>query len=59
MAALLLRQGPDMCDSLGRHPDLSTTSWLALVDGANHQIERIKFKARKREVKVTIVVGTS
>jgi hypothetical protein len=26
------------------------------VDGANHQIERIKFEARKRAIKVTIVV---
>jgi hypothetical protein len=31
-------------------------TWVALVDGANHQIERIKLEARKREVKVTIVV---
>ena len=31
-------------------------AWVALVDGANHQIERIKLEARKREVKVTIVV---
>ena len=31
-------------------------TWVALVDGANHQIERIKFEARKRKVKVTIVV---
>ena len=26
------------------------------MDGANHQIERIRFEARKREVKVTIVI---
>ena len=31
-------------------------TWVALVDGANHQIERIKFEARKRAIKVTIVV---
>ncbi len=31
-------------------------TWVALVDGANHQIERIKFEARKRKVKVTIIV---
>jgi hypothetical protein len=31
-------------------------TWVALVDGANHQIDRIKFEARKREVNVTIVV---
>ncbi len=30
--------------------------WVALVDGANHQIQRIKFEARKRNVNVTIVV---
>jgi hypothetical protein len=30
---------------------------IALVDGANHQIDRITFEARKRELKVTIVVG--
>jgi len=30
--------------------------WVALVDGANHQIDRIRFEARKREIKVTIVV---
>jgi hypothetical protein len=31
-------------------------SWVALVDGANHQIERIRFEARKRAIKVTIIV---
>jgi hypothetical protein len=31
-------------------------TWVALVDGANHQIERIRFEARKRKVKVTIIV---
>jgi hypothetical protein len=31
-------------------------TWIALVDGANHQIDRITFEARKREVKVTVVV---
>jgi hypothetical protein len=31
-------------------------TWVALVDGANHQIDRIKFEARKRAIKVTIVV---
>jgi hypothetical protein len=25
-------------------------TWVALVDGANHQIERIRFEACKREV---------
>ena len=31
-------------------------TWVALVDGANHQIERTKLEARKRKVKVTIIV---
>jgi hypothetical protein len=31
-------------------------TWVALVDGANHQIERIKFETRKRAIKVTIIV---
>ena len=30
-------------------------TWLALVDGANHQIQRIKYEAKKRNVKVTII----
>ena len=30
--------------------------WVALVDGNNHQIDRIKAEARKRKVKVTILV---
>ena len=33
-----------------------TRTWVALVDGAIHQIERIKLEARKREIKVTIIV---
>ncbi len=31
-------------------------SWVVLVDGNNHQIDRIKAEARKRKVKVAIVV---
>ena len=30
--------------------------WVALVDGNNHQIDRIKKEAKQRKVKVTIVV---
>ena len=30
-------------------------TWVALVDGANHQIERIKAEAKARQVQVTIV----
>jgi hypothetical protein len=31
-------------------------TWVALVDGANHQIQRIRFEAKTRHVKVSIVV---
>jgi hypothetical protein len=31
-------------------------TWVALVDGNNHQIDRITKEARKRKLKVTIVV---
>ena len=31
-------------------------TWVALVDGNNHQIQRIKAEAKARDVKVTIVV---
>jgi hypothetical protein len=31
-------------------------TWVALVDGNNHQIDRIKKEARKRKLKVTILV---
>jgi hypothetical protein len=34
-------------------------TWVALVDGANHQIERIKLEARKRAIQVTIIVDLS
>jgi hypothetical protein len=30
-------------------------TWVALVDGANHQIQRIKFEAKARKIKVTII----
>jgi hypothetical protein len=33
-----------------------TRTWVTLVDGAIHQIERIKLEARKRDIKVTIIV---
>jgi hypothetical protein len=38
-----------------RDPDHQHT-WVALVDGNNHQIDRIKTEAKKRKVTVTIVV---
>ena len=31
-------------------------TWVALVDGNNHQIQRIKYEAKARKIKVTIVV---
>ena len=31
-------------------------TWVALVDGNNHQIERIEAEAQRRKVKVTVVV---
>jgi hypothetical protein len=43
-------------DEADRRDPKHRRTWIALVDGANHQIDRIKFEARKREVKVTIVV---
>ena len=38
-----------------RDPDRQHT-WVALVDGNNHQIDRIKAESKKRKVRVTIVV---
>ena len=43
-------------DEAERRDPKHRRTWVALVDGANHQIERIRFEARKRRVKVTIVV---
>jgi hypothetical protein len=43
-------------DEAERRDPKHRRTWVALVEGANHQIERIKFEARKREVTVTIVV---
>jgi hypothetical protein len=39
----------------GRDPS-HQQAWVALVDGNNHQIDRIKREARKRKVKIPIVV---
>ena len=38
-----------------RDPDHQRT-WVALVDGNNHQIHRLQTEARQREINVTIVV---
>ena len=43
-------------DEAERRDPKHRRTWVALVDGANHQIERIKLEARKRKVKITIVV---
>ena len=43
-------------DEAERRDPTHRRTWVALVDGAVHQIERIKLEARKRKVKVTIVV---
>jgi hypothetical protein len=43
-------------DEAERRDPKHRRTWVALVDGANHQIDRITFEARKREVKVTIIV---
>jgi hypothetical protein len=40
-------------DEAQRRDPKHRRTWVALVDGANHQIERIKFEARKRAIKVT------
>ena len=38
-----------------RDPEHKRT-WIALVDGNNHQIDRIKAEAKTRKIKVTIIV---
>jgi len=43
-------------DEADRRDPKHRRTWIALVDGANHQIDRIRFEARKRGIKVTIVV---
>jgi hypothetical protein len=43
-------------DEAERRDPKHRRTWIALVDGANHQIDRITFEARKRELKVTVVV---
>lgn len=43
------------CEAERRDPKHSHP-WVALVDGNNHQIDRIKVEAKKRKISVTIVV---
>jgi hypothetical protein len=43
-------------DEAHRRDPKHRRAWIALVDGANHQIQRIKYEAKTRGVNVTIVV---
>jgi hypothetical protein len=43
-------------DEAHRRDPKHRRTWLALVDGANHQIQRIKYEAKTRGVTVTIIV---
>jgi hypothetical protein len=43
-------------DEAERRDPKHRRTWIALVDGANHQIQRIKYEAKTRGVNVTIVV---
>ena len=46
----------DIFDEAQRRDPDHQRAWVALVDGNNHQIERIKAEAKKRKAKVTIVI---
>jgi len=46
----------DIFDEACRRDPDHQRQWVALVDGNNHQIDRIKTEARKRKVKIKIVV---
>jgi len=46
----------DIFDEACRRDPDQQRQWVALVDGNNHQIDRIKTEARKRKLRVTIVV---
>ena len=43
-------------DEAQRRDPRHRRTWVALVDGNNHQIQRIKAGAKARKVKATIVV---
>jgi hypothetical protein len=45
-----------MFDQAERRDGDHQRSWVVLVDGNNHQIDRVKKEAKKRRVKVTILV---
>ncbi len=46
----------DIFDEAERRDPNHERTWVALVDGNNHQIDRIKAEAKARKIKVTIVV---
>jgi len=46
----------DMFNEADRRDPEHKLTWVALVDGNNHQIDRIKREARKRNLKIPIVV---
>jgi hypothetical protein len=46
----------DIFDEAQRRDPDQQRQWVALVDGNNHQIDRIKAEARQRKLNVTIVV---
>jgi hypothetical protein len=45
-----------MFDEAERRDGDHQRSWVVLVDGNNHQIDRVKHEAKKREIKITILV---
>ena len=49
----------DIFDEAERRDPTHQRAWVALVDGNNHQIDRIKAEAKKRKIKVTIIVDLS
>jgi len=46
----------DIFDEAERRDPTHQRAWVVLVDGNNHQIDRIKAEAKKRKIKVTIVI---
>ena len=46
----------DIFDEAERRDPDHTRTWVALVDGNNHQIDRIKTEARKRKITITITI---
>lgn len=46
----------DIFDEADRRDPDHQRQWVALVDGNNHQIDRIRAEAKKRKLKITIVI---